>query len=291
MSLVMAQINNDFTPFKGEVLYSHTDSGLYEPVFHVYEQDGAIYIINRGTTDVCDFASDAEMEEINTSYGTFHSGFYKSALYVFQYTFPFIKGFTGPVYFVGHSMGGAVSTVLQILYASEIPNQDFNTIAFAPVPTADQALNQTYSDKIVIFVNNEDVVPTLSIPNMYYLLKKYDPLVDYSPRKVIIDLFEGIMAVVEEVTHVFTKEIYDALIRDFPDDIDALLDYGKGEVRTVRYPLGIVVGVSKSKSVPMDESIVDPIEDYSILRIKLTSFSDHQPENYEEAINRIPDDQ
>ena len=291
MSLFMAQMRQDFSSFSGKILFSHTESGLYEPVFHIYEQDGARYIITRGTSDINDFISDVEMKEINTSYGTFHTGFYKSALYIYQYAFAYIKGFTGPIYFVGHSMGGAISTLLHIIFSTELPNQDFNCMAYAPVPTADEGLNQTYSDKIVVFVNNDDIVPTLSIPNMYYLLKKVDPLINYSPRNVIIAIFKGIMSVVEKVTHVFTQQIYDALIKDFPDDIDSLLDYGKGAVRTVRYPLGIVIGVSKSKSIPMDQAIIDPIADYSILRVTFTSISDHLPDNYEEAINNIPDDQ
>jgi len=289
MSLALAQQSQDFSSLPGKIIYNRTTASLHEPVFHIYEQDGVRYIINRGSTDACDFVADGEMVEMNTTYGTFHTGFYKSAEYVYKYSLPYIKGFTGPVYFVGHSMGGAVSTILQIMYATDIPNQDFNTIAFAPVPAADTALNATFADKIISFANDQDIVPTLSIPNMYNLLKKRDPLIDHSPRDAIIALFKDIMSVVE-ITHALDQELYDAILEAFPDDLNSLLDYGKGAVRVVRYPLGTVIRVSRHSSTPMDNSIVDPISEYEMLRVKLTCISDHFLQNYGEAIDKIPDE-
>ena len=48
------------------------------------------------------------MDDINTSYGTFHSGFFKAGKYVYESIKMLLDNNTH-VYFVGHSYGGAVS--------------------------------------------------------------------------------------------------------------------------------------------------------------------------------------
>ena len=113
------------------------------------------------------------IKPIITNKGVFLRGYYKSALYIYNYAYSFIKHHNDPVYFIGHSMGASVSTVLHCISSFDFGNQkDINTITFAPVPAISEILNKTYGNKIITIINSDDIVPTISIPNIYNFLKK-----------------------------------------------------------------------------------------------------------------------
>lgn len=56
----------NFSNYTGQVLYSSTNCEIEKPVFFVYTQDDALFIIIRGSQDDEDFGTDAEFTETIT---------------------------------------------------------------------------------------------------------------------------------------------------------------------------------------------------------------------------------
>ena len=176
----MSTFSGDFSKFSGDCYYYNNITDIEQPAFYIYRlnEGNRLFIGTRGTIDMNDVASDIAIREINTNKGTYLEGYYRSALYVYKFAYSFIKNHDGPIYFIGHSMGASISTILHCLSKFDFQNtKDINTIAFAPVPSISDTLNSSYGDKIITIINSDDVVPTISIGNIYNFLIKYEPLI------------------------------------------------------------------------------------------------------------------
>jgi hypothetical protein len=81
-----------------------------------------------------------------------------------------MENFEGQIYFTGHLCGGTVAPLLQVLTSEEMPKRDLNAMGFAAMPHMDDDTSTLHKDKIAWFVNNADIVPTLSVANLYLTL-------------------------------------------------------------------------------------------------------------------------
>lgn len=289
--LVLITFNGDFSKFSGERYYYNPNTDVEQPAFYIYRMNegNRLFIGTRGTHDINDATTDIEIREITTNRGTFFEGFYRSALYVYKYAYPFIKNHDGPVYFIGHSMGGGISTVLHCLAKFDFKNtKDINTIVFAPVPSISESLNKSYGDKIVTIINSDDAVPTISIGNIYALLVKYEPLIPLTkfPWTFIKDTVDTVLSIVYHFTSVFTQKIFECLQRAIRTSIDELVAYANHDKKfLIRYPPGTVYQLFIDKPSYLNQSIIDPREKLNILSLSIHAFKAHKPAQYTQLLN------
>ena len=291
MKLVLITFNGDFSEFSGERYYYNPNTDVEQPAFYIYKlnEGNKLFIGTRGTHDINDATTDIEIREINTNKGTFFEGFYRSALYVYQTAYPFIKNHDGPVYFIGHSMGGGISTVLHCLAKFDFGNtKDINTVVFAPVPSISESLNKSYGNKIVTIVNSDDSVPTISIGNIYELLVKYEPFIPLTkfPWNLIKKAVDAVLSVVYHFTSLFTQKIYECLKRAIETSVDELVAYANHDKEfVIRYVPGTVYQLFVDHPSYLNQSIIDRREKLNILSLSLHAFKAHKPARYTELLN------
>lgn len=289
--LVLVTFNGDFSEFSGERYYYNPNTDVEKPAFYIYKlnEGNRLFIGIRGTKDINDATTDIEIREINTNKGTFFEGFYRSALYVYQYAYAFIKNHDGPVYFIGHSMGGGISTVLHCLAKFDFGDtKDINTIVYAPVPAISESLNKSYGNKIITIVNSDDAVPTISIGNIYDFLCKYNPLIPVAkyPWNFLVSAVDSVLSIVYHLTSLLSQTVFESLKRAISTSVDELVAYANNEKRfLIRYVPGTVYQLSIDNPSYLNESIVDPREKMNILSFSIHAFKAHNPTQYTKLLN------
>ena len=112
-------------------------------------------------------------------FGYVHSGFYHSAQAIFNNDtlISLIEQSDLPLYIVGHSLGGSVSTILHVMFSKKYPNKDINTITFNPAPSMDNSKIEPYESKVATIRHQNDFVSKLSIYNVLKFIEdiKNDP--------------------------------------------------------------------------------------------------------------------
>lgn len=174
MKLTMSTFTGNFSNFIGNLYYYNSQSDIEKPSFFIFKMTecNKLFIGVKGSTNINDATINMALKPIHTNKGVYIKGYYYAALYIYNYAYLFIKKHNGSIYFIGHSMGASVSTVLHCLSNFDFFNtKEINTIAFAPAPAISEDLNKTYGNKIVTIINSEDIVPTISIPNIVNFLK------------------------------------------------------------------------------------------------------------------------
>lgn len=291
MQLTMSTFSGDFSKFSGELYYYNSTTDIEKPSFYIYRMNegNRLFIGTRGTIDVNDAATDVAIREITTNKGVFIEGFYRSSLYVYNYSQPYIKTHEGPIYFIGHSMGGSVSTILHCLSKFEFGDtKDINTIALAPVPAISEQLNKSYGGKIVTVINSDDTVPTISIANMYEFLVKYNPFIPLAdlPWKLIKSTVDFVLSLIYKFTTVFSKKVFEYFQMALNSSIDELVAYSTKEKNfVIRYPPGTVFQMEIDNPTYLSKAVVDPREKFNILSFSLHAFNAHDPSQYIKLLN------
>lgn len=160
-----------------EVIYKSNSNFKFFPVFSLCVSKGSMFVAIRGTDSPTDWATNFNFSPIykiiSKKNVSFHSGYYKSAINILDVISMSFKKFRGPIYFVGHSYGGSVATIMCALMLARHPERDFNAIAFGPTPCASE-LPEYIKKKIISIVLSTDVVTTLSLSNAYKKFGKMD---------------------------------------------------------------------------------------------------------------------
>ncbi|OHT03623.1 hypothetical protein TRFO_28945 [Tritrichomonas foetus] len=276
----------DFSSFGGDVLYSHTVCEQERPVFFVYTQDGALFIVTRGSSEPEDFATDAEFTETHTDYGIFHTGFYNAACYVYNETIQYIVDWSGPVYFVGHSYGASVSQILSVIIHHFHPNVDAYSFAYAPMPAMNLAADDTIQDRMYGIVNDDDIIPTLSIPNCYQRFTILYPTIHNVPTDVLVDSFDTLLKILKFTT-LIDEEMFEMIWNAVPTIVVAAKEYEAGTMKYVRYPAGTVYQLKKNNPKTLAAAIVNPEIALSTLSIALNALSDHDCDKYIVIVDQI----
>ncbi|KAK8882328.1 hypothetical protein M9Y10_044970 [Tritrichomonas musculus] len=286
--LSVAAYNNDFTEFDGEMIYKNTTDGFLEPVFYVYKLDGNLWLVNRGSITEIDYLSCAEFNERTTDLGTFHEGFYNASITTLSQAEKYIAEFDGTIYITGHSYGASVAPVEYVILRNKYPTKDINCMAFGPLPMMDNTTYLKYTDKLVTVVNHHDLIPTLSVPNVYNQFSYLMPLIKYIPEEQVISTLEGFLDLFEKGTGLIDQMLYEALKSDIPALVDAIVGYTQGEQRLIRYPPGVVYQIDVSNPKPLDECEVDPTS-FDTLSTYLWAMTEHPDTVYEKAVLAIPE--
>lgn len=293
MNLTMLTFTGNFSQIDGELYYYRSETDVEMPAFYIYKmyEGNRLFIGVKGTTTAMDAATDVGLKEIYTKKGVFYQSFYRAAMFVYQYSYGFIKTHDGPVYFIGHSMGAAVSTILHCLAKYDFPtDKDINTVALAPVPTISDALNTTYGDKIVTIINGDDAVPTISIPNLYSFLCKYEPLIPVTslPWNLIKKTVDFVLSVIYHLSTLFTQATYEYFMKAISASIDSLVQFGNNEKDfQIRYVPGTVFQISAEKQMYLNESIINVREKINILSLSIHACTGHDPSQYQKAIDNL----
>jgi hypothetical protein len=288
MHLSVAAYRDDFSEFDGEILYANREVDFEQPVYYVYLLDGNLWVINRGAESVYDFLSCGDFNETTTDHGTFHLGAYRSALFTLQGARPYVESFNGTVYFTGHSFGGTVAPINAIITSDDYPSKDINGIGFAPLPMVDDATNARHREKLASIVNDVDIVPTLSVPNLYVTFADLIPFFQEIDEGTLVAVLEGVL----DAAWIFLPtDLYNALREDIPAIADALLAYSHGEQRLVRYPPGHVYQLREFFPRRLQDTEIDPTVSLNALSISVFAFMEHNAGSYEEVVDELPDDQ
>ncbi|KAK8882155.1 hypothetical protein M9Y10_044795 [Tritrichomonas musculus] len=291
MQLTMSTFTGSFSSFSGELYYYNPNTDIEQPSFYIYRlNDGnKLFIGTRGTIDINDVAADIAIRQIVTDKGVYLEGYYRAALFVYKYAYAFIKNHDGPIYFIGHSMGGAISTILHCLAKFDFRNsKDINTIALAPVPAISESLNKTYGDKIVTIINSDDVVPTISIANMYAFLVKYEPLIPITmfPWSFIKKTINFVLSIVYHVSSVFSQQVLEYFKLALSSALDELVSYAKKEKQfLIRYPPGAVYQLSIESPLYLNQSLINASDKLNILSLSLHAINAHDPSQYIKLLN------
>jgi len=275
-----------FSQFSGTLVYHTTDSDVTKPVILVYRQDDGLYIVIRGSFDAADFATVTEFDEIESEYGIFHGGFGTAGAWVWAQVEAYVRAFDGPIYLTGHSYGGSVVSVLHVIIHARCPEESVFSYFYAQMPAMDLEIAAPIKGRMFTFANDNDIIPTLSIPNCCERLKLLSPLISILPTswvawqiRIVLDLMK--MTTLLEVA--FHEWLYDAT----PTIIECVKDYERGEKAFVRHVAGTVFMIDSSTPSRLEDMVVDPAVHLNCLNLALEAISDHAIDLYVQAIDNL----
>jgi hypothetical protein len=285
MRFALAGMSGNFSEFHGRLLYANASDAYETPVLYIYEQDGSLWVIHRGTDSMSDWLTVASFNETTTPLGTFHTGIFHSASDSYRRSKQYIARHNGPIYFTGHSYGSTLGPVEMILANADFPEKDLNAIGFASFPMMDDMTNKKFRDKIVTIVNSDDLVPTISVGNLYKALGVFVPFLDMIPEDDVIQLLEQIADLFKPF---IPKDDYRDLKIVIPQVADAIFAYGHGEKRLIRYVPGHAYQVFVGSPKKIDDCEVDPTQVLNTLSVTSTCIADHSQSLYERAMEELP---
>ena len=294
MSLSICSYHGDFEENQRNLIYKNIESRISQPVFFVLKIGNDIFVVTRGAASANDFKTILDMSEIQTEYGTFHSGFFKAAHFVYEKVKSVLENLKDTyenLYFVGHSYGGAVSASLILLF------KDFKNraVIFGAPPVVDLEHSIAYNKCIASFVAEHDLIPTLSVPNIAKQLEV---------RKVLMSVDSNGKAnfSAKELIHEFNKildsfdtegvpagnEVVASLKAAAPLFIDNVLQLVRDNLdKVVRYVPGCVFRITKESAMKLIECKVNPKDELAILSSFKSAVADHPPGSYETCLNAL----
>lgn len=285
MALSYACLNHDFSGFSGEMIFAQWESRFEEPVFNVYKLDGVLWVITRGSLNDVDRLTCAAINEIQTKHGIFHEGFYKSAEYIYYMIKPYIQEHKGPIYFTGHSYGASVASCLFALFDDEYPDRESCCAAFGPMPMMDYTTALRHKQKMVSIIHHKDIVPTLSVENLYNRIKLLSPILKLLNKDQIVGILMNVIEVLNNGT-VIDNNLYHMLKVVIPEVADGILGYiHETETRFVRWPPGYAYQLQITDPKKLEKCLVDQTSEFTILSIYPYAFSEHEPSEYTKALN------
>lgn len=282
MELTMSTFTGNFSNFSGHLYYYNAKSYIGQPSFFIYKlnEGNKLFIGTKGSTNINDATINMAINPIITNKGVFINGYYHAALYIYNYAYSFIKKHDGPIYFIGHSMGASVSTVLHCISSFDFFNaKDINTIAFAPAPAISENLNKSYGNKIITVINSEDIVPTISIPNIVnYLRKNVKIKIPWNFIKKIINFSLSLASCFSKT---FNKKLVSSMKNALNDTINEIVNYSNNQTKNIiRYPPGTIFQFSLYNPSYINCSIIKPENKINILALTSNSIKLHDPIQY-----------
>lgn len=152
-------------------------------------------------------------------------------------------------------------------------------------------VSKKYFNKIVTIVNHLDLVPTLSVENLYERLKFFVPLIKEVDAKELVAKMEEILDYFQKGTGFFDNITYQGIKTIIPEVVDAVIGYCQGgEIRTIRWPPGVTYQIHKSDPKPLAETEVDATTQFTALSIYPFAMTEHPDKRYLEVVDTIPDE-
>lgn len=288
--LAQSAYNDDFDQYSGKVIYSSKVCEISKPVFYIYQQDDALFVAIRGSSAAEDWATDAAITETKGNDSTFfHTGFYDAALYVFETVKQYTKGHTGPVYFTGHSYGASVSQIMHLLQHKEDPSINVTSFAFAPAPAMNLAADDDIRENMYSFVNDDDLIPTLSVPNCYKRFTFLFPTLHDYPSDVIINRVNTLLKIIS-FTSLLDQGTFNMVWDAVPTIVIAAKEYEVGQPKYVRYVAGTAYRFEIGKPKSLSNAKINQEIFLDTLSISLSCITDHSVANYVTLVDEIIED-
>lgn len=129
------------------------------------EHQDYLCMVFRGTNELADWLDNINVFRTNVLFGEFHRGFWKSVEDVWDVLFPRYQELRNdnkrPLFFTGHSLGGAMATIAAARFVHE--DRPFTSVyTFGQPRVMDRATARIYNSEVRKrhhrFQNNEDIV-------------------------------------------------------------------------------------------------------------------------------------
>ncbi|OHS95030.1 hypothetical protein TRFO_10746 [Tritrichomonas foetus] len=273
------------TKYQGQILYSNLDCRKEKPVFYIFKLDGVLYVSTRGSSDAADFATDVIFEETKTDYGIFHTGFFDAASFVYDSLKNYLDDST-EVRLVGHSYGAAVSQVLHVMLHRYNPSVRVTSFAFAPVPSMNQIADDEVRDDMYAFVNDDDIIPTLSIPNCYKKFTFLFPTLHNIPSDTIIEKVDGLLKIIK-FTSILDEGTFNMIWDAVPIIVINAKAYEEDVPKYVRYVSGKVYQLKAGRPKALSRALINQEIFLDELSVTLNCISDHLMANYIKVVDEI----
>ncbi|KAK8834624.1 hypothetical protein M9Y10_033723 [Tritrichomonas musculus] len=281
----------NFSNFTGLIYKNSSYDTPYHPVFYVYSQDNTLFVLTRGSKTYDDFATAAIFSEMTTEYGTFHTGYYKSALYVWKEVKDYVRDFSGKVVFVGHSYGAAVSQILHIFANDQFPRKGkknsipYESYCFAAPPTMNEEAYAPIKNYMFTFVNDDDIVPTISIPNCLNRFHLIAPVINIIPQDVLTKTVLNLLKLIN-ITSLLDQQLFNMIYRAVPTCINAIKECEAGVPKLVKFTGGTVFQMKIGEPKKLAQCLIDP-STLNMLSITLNSVKNHHDERYIDLMDQI----
>ena len=157
------------------LLLNFTDNSKYYPNHFVYNDSNTLYVITRYSLSDEDWQTDIDFHEVDVTFGNttlkVHRGAYYSAQHVYQNTKKFMQQHNGRIIITGFSLGACVSSIMtpMALTDPDLAGKNIVTIALDGAPVMSY-LPPEYTSKTFHFINNVDLITTISGQNLLSLI-------------------------------------------------------------------------------------------------------------------------
>lgn len=163
---------------------------------------------------------------------------------------------------------------------------DAYALSYAPMPAMNLSVDDHIEDRIITIINNDDIVPTLSIPNINKKFKFLFPAIEKIPFDIIEKKFNEFLMLMKN-TDADDSRLLNNLMKFAPIVVRSLYEFAKGVPKYVRYPAGNVYRLKLNKPKQLDMCRINPENELNSLSLQFNSISDHNSENYLKVINQI----
>nr|AAW58077.1 triacylglycerol lipase [Trichomonas vaginalis] len=158
-----------------EKVITRGGNGSGKPYFFLAKGDDNIYISIRGACEPGDFGICLDFERENLANGKAHRGILNAARWVIEQCDKYINECRGKIICTGHSLGGAVSSMICSILRLERGLKNVYAVSMAPFPILSSNLVQETKKYIMSFVYNNDVVPHLNSRTIGMLVSMFCP--------------------------------------------------------------------------------------------------------------------
>lgn len=255
----------------GKIILTSEENDLYKPIFYCVEDFDNLFVVTRGSDALIDWVTDficVEVhQEINGKNIYFHKGFYNAANYILGKIMDILKQIKKPIYFIGHSYAGAVSTILALLTKSDhiFQDKDIYAIVFAP-PPAISYCPPKIADCIFTFINRYDFVTSFSLFNLVNTAAK-----NHCATKIIVN---RCLKTLKSVKMEWVKYLIYAIEQNF-EQITA-----KHEFLNVRKVKGKIYRIGNERKKRLSDYRINDSQLPNTLSMELTAFVDHLMPEY-----------
>ena len=285
VSFAVSSYTGNFREYNSSVVMRQACAGVAKPEFFVLKMHSDVFVVVRGSASEWDFATLELMDDRVTRVGVFHDGFYKAAEYVIEKAWDHIAKCTGVVYFVGHSYGGAVSTICATLLNFWYPEKIVRGVTFGSVPSVDENLRRYASDVVATFVLDNDMISTLSPVCVLAYLNK---TMTINENTKLADLENAI----NNLWHGYKAEagvmpVIKGLEKTTPKFAKRVLAHAVNSSERIRYVAGDTYHLSSKKNLTFNDAWVSAEKEFGVLSTDPMAIHQHFVGNYRTAMNNI----
>lgn len=183
--------NTGYVSFGDGIEYSYEYFENNNTQLYIMEDTNSIIVAIRGSSEKEDFIDDLNVKNYkDKDIGRVHRGFHECASEIHDMVFDAIYGSNKKVYFIGHSLGGAIAKILSL----KITSIDVEVITFGEPKSIKKKSITSHTYRRV--VNNCDIVPRIPFwysfgvdrEILYYIDRNDEILVNPSRWKMAKDI-------------------------------------------------------------------------------------------------------